>query len=112
MIIKKADRIRHKNSPDCIVYEYPFGDKDINIVFVEIRGRYPEKGQVTNRRSKEIVYVLEGSGKIVIEGTEHELAKGDAVMILPGVKYFFDGKLKVLLPCSPAWTREQHEHTD
>ena len=108
MIIKKKDRVRHENSPQCIAYEYPIEDKDINIAFVEIKGRYPDKGLVTNRRVKEMIFVKGGSGKIVIEGTEHLLEEGDAILILPGEAYFFDGNLELVVPCSPAWYPEQH----
>jgi mannose-6-phosphate isomerase-like protein (cupin superfamily) len=109
MIIKKKDRIRHENSPECIAFEYPIGDKDINMAFVEIRGRYPDEGYVINESVKELVFVVEGEGKLTIGEKEYGLAEGDAVLILPGEKYFFDGNLKILVPCSPAWFPEQHK---
>lgn len=112
MIIKKKDRVRHENSPKCIAYEYPLEDKDINVAFVEIDGRYPDKGFVTNDAVKEIVFVVEGEGRIVIEDEGHELKEGDVVLILPKKKYFFDGKMKLVVPCSPAWYPEQHKNTD
>jgi len=112
MRIKKDDRVRYENSPKCIAYEYPLGDKDINVAYIEINGRYPDKGFVTNEAVKEILFVVEGEGKIVIEDEEHELKEGDVVLLLPKKKYFFDGKLKLVVPCSPAWYPEQHKNVE
>jgi len=111
-IIKRQDRVEHANSPKCIAYEYPMGDKDINVAFVKINGRYPDRGRVVNQRVKELVYVTGGKGMIVIEGKKYGLEEGDAVLLLPGEKYFFDGKLKIVTPCNPAWYPEQHKEVD
>ena len=109
MIIKKENRIRHENNPKCIAYEYPMGDKDINVAFIEINGRYPDKDYVTNESVKELVFVVEGEGKIVIEKQEHRLEEGDVVLIHPQQRYFFDGNLKIIVTCNPAWYPEQHK---
>ena len=111
MIIKKENAIRHENSPKCIAYEYFFGDKEIDIAFIEINGRYPDKGCVTNEIVKESVFVVEGKGKIVIDKKEHKLEEKDALLIFPKQKYFFEGKLKLVVSCSPAWYPEQHKNT-
>ncbi len=109
MKIAKEQRIRHENSPKCIVYEYPMEDKDINVAFVEISGRYPDKGLVTNEIVKELIFVIEGNGKIVINKEEFALKSQDTVLILPKQKYFIEGKLKLVVSCSPAWHPEQHK---
>ncbi len=110
MIIKKGNRIKRKNSPKCIAYEYPTEDQDIDIAVIEIDGRYPDNGYVTNEAVKELVFVAGGMGKIVIGNEENRLEEGDAVLILPKQKYFFDGKLKLIVSCSPSWYPEQHKH--
>jgi mannose-6-phosphate isomerase-like protein (cupin superfamily) len=110
MIIKKEDRVEHKNSDKCVAHEYPMHDKDINIAHIEIDGRYPNSGLVLNEKVKEIVYVTQGSGKIVVEGEEHSLNKGDSILLLPNQKYFFEGNyLEIIAACSPAWWPEQHK---
>jgi mannose-6-phosphate isomerase-like protein (cupin superfamily) len=109
MIVKKEERLRFENSPGCVAYEYPTKDKDINVAFIEINGRYPDKGYVINEAVKEIVFVLEGPGKIIIGSEEHGLEEGDVVLIPPKQKYFFDGKLKIIASCNPAWYPEQHK---
>lgn len=108
-IIKKENRIRFENSPKCIAYEYPLEDKDINVAVIEIDGRYPDKGFVVNEKVKELVLVTKGKGKIVIENKELAIDEGDAVLIQPMEKYFFEGKLEIAATCSPAWYPEQHK---
>jgi len=112
MLVKKKSRIKYENSPKCIAYEYPMNDRDINIAFIKIKGRYPDKGQVTNEVVKELIFVVKGKGKIVIDKKEHNLEEGDSVIILPKQKYSFNGMLELIVSCSPAWYPEQHKHID
>jgi len=112
MIIKKSERKKHINSPICTAYEYDTGDKDINIAFIEISGRYPDKGRVMNKVCKEIVFVVKGKGKVVIDGKELLISEGDALFIQPNQKYYFDGKLEITASCHPTWYPEQHVECD
>jgi mannose-6-phosphate isomerase-like protein (cupin superfamily) len=111
-MIKKENRIRHENSKKCIAYEYPIGDKDLNIALVEIRGRYPDSGVVINEVVKELIFVIEGKGKIVIDNKEYQLNEEDSLIILPKQKYYWEGNLKLLITCNPSWYPEQHKHID
>lgn len=89
--------------------EYPMGDKDINGAVGIIRGRYPEKGRVVNKKCKEMAYILDGKGKIVVEGEEVDFEKGDLLLIKPGERYFWEGNFKMFMPCTPAWYAKQHK---
>jgi mannose-6-phosphate isomerase-like protein (cupin superfamily) len=109
MQIKKQDAKENANSETCMAYEYPFEDKDINIAFIEIEGRYPEQGFVINEKVKEIVYVLDGSGIMGVDDEIMELSEGDAVLFKPGQRVFYEGSLRLLTTCSPAWKPEQHK---
>lgn len=102
----------HKNSDACIATEYPMGDKDINVAFVEVLGRYPETGRVTNEVCKEMAYIVEGKGKIVVEGEEIELNEKDLILLEPGERYYWEGNMKMLVPCTPAWYPEQHKEVE
>ena len=97
-----------KNSDLCIVAEYGFDDKDIDISTAEINGRYPEKGFCVNQEVKEMIYVLEGSGEILKQNETIAFKKGDAILIDKGEKYFWNAHCKVVMSCSPAWFPEQH----
>ncbi len=102
---------KFKNSKVCYGDEYPLGDKDINGAVIEVKGRYPDKGRVVNQKCKELVYVLDGSGKVVVEGKESSFNKGDLFLIEPGEKYFWQADCVVLICCSPAFYPEQHKYT-
>ncbi len=110
-IIHKNQVKRFQNSDVCLAIEYPLGDKDINGAVIELKGRYPDKGRVVNLKCKELSYIIEGSGKVVVEGKETELKEGDLVLIEPGEKYFWEGNLVMFVPCVPAWYPEQHKET-
>jgi mannose-6-phosphate isomerase-like protein (cupin superfamily) len=107
--VKKAQAKQFENSPSCFAYEYPLQDEDINGAVIELSGRYPERGLAVNEASKELVYVVKGQGILSVNDEQLDLSEGDMVLILPGEKYFFEGELKMLMPCSPAWRPEQHK---
>jgi len=109
-VISKTDVTPFSNSPTCSGFAFEFGDKDLDIAVVTVDGRYPETGHLTNKVCKEIAYVLSGNGSVGVDNVVHELHPGDAVMILPGERFFWQGeKLKMLMPCNPAFYPEQHK---
>lgn len=112
--IRKSESKSFTNGPTCTGYSFPFGDKDIDIAAVTVNGRYPEEGYVLNEVCKEVAYVLGGSGVLVM-GNEaiQDLQIGDAVMILPGEKYYWKGEnLEMIMPCSPAFDPSQHKKVE
>lgn len=90
-------------------YEYNIEDKDINYCIAEIDGRFPKMGLAVNRKCKEMAHILAGSGVLVVEGEEYHVKKDDVVLIDVGERYYWEGKMRLGIPCAPAWTKEQHE---
>jgi mannose-6-phosphate isomerase-like protein (cupin superfamily) len=111
-IVKKSQIVRFDHGPTCTAREYPLNDKDINVASIDLNGRYPEKGCAVNEVSKETAYVIAGSGKVVVDGIASEVTEGDLVLINPGEKFFWEGKMTLLMPCTPAWTPEQYRITE
>lgn len=111
-LVKKSEAKSFKNSPVCTAYEYTLGDKDLNAAVIELRGRYPDSGRVVNEECKEIVHIIQGTGKVVIEDVEIDLAAGDQVFIDQHEKYYFEGKMTFVAPCTPAWYPEQHKEVE
>ena len=109
-IIHKNQTNKFKNSKACFGDEYPLGDKDINEAVIEVRGRYPDKGRVVNLKCKELAYILEGSGKIIVEGKETKFNKGDMFLICPNEKYYWQADCIILTACTPAFYPEQHKN--
>lgn len=108
-LIRRSDVQERKTSEATIVSEYATGDKDINVAVIKMSGRYPSAGRVMNEKCKELGFVMEGSGKIVVEGEEILLQEGDLISIEPGEKYFWDAHATLLVPTVPAWYPEQHK---
>lgn len=108
-ILFKSQTIQRKNSDVCVVTEYPIEDQDLDFAKVRVTARYPQKGCAVNLKSKEIVYVHEGEGKVVVNETEHALGEGDIVIIEAGEKFYWDGNLHLFISCTPAFTVEQHK---
>ena len=108
-LVRKQQAVPFRNGSDCLAHEYPMSDEDINGAVVELSGRYPEQGYVTNDVCKELVFVIEGEGSLqTSDGEAVRLAAADLVLLLPGEQYCFDGRMTLFVPSSPAWYPEQH----
>ena len=107
-IIRKNETTQHKNNDICVVSDYSFGDNDIDLGIAEINGKYPENGYVVNEISKEMIYVLEGNGTIYFEDEKYTFNEGDAFIIEPNEKYYWEANCKLVISCTPPWSEEQH----
>jgi mannose-6-phosphate isomerase-like protein (cupin superfamily) len=109
-VIKRSETVSFSNSSTCSGFEFPFEDKNLNIAVVTVDGRYPDTGHLINEVCEEIAYALNGSDCIGVDDTIYDLSPGDAVMVQPGERFFWQGdKLQMLMPCSPAFYPEQHK---
>ena len=112
-IIKYDNALKGKNSDKCKTLEYSFNDKEMDLGVATINGRYPDKGYGVNLVSKELIYVIEGKGKLNFENKIVEFSKGDSILIEPNEKYYFDTDYCVIsLTCTPAWSPEQYKLID
>jgi len=109
--VKNQAAIKHANSSNCIAYEYPMRNSEMNMGVVEITHRYPDQGFAMNHKCSEIGYILKGSGKLVTQTAEVSLSCGDVIYIPPGEKYYWEGNITVVVSSTPAWYPEQHEVT-
>lgn len=107
-VVKKSDRIKHFNSSVCIAHEYTHNDKDISVAFIELTGRYPDKGRSINQICKMVILVAKGEGKVEVDGNTFMLNEGDAILIDPNQKYFLEGKMDLVISSHPAWYPEQY----
>ena len=109
-IIRKNEAVLGTNTDKCNTIEYSFGDKDIDLGLATITGRYPSEGYCVNLISKELVYVLEGSGELHFEDEVISFQEGDAILIENNKKYYWNTNYcKVSMSCSPAWSIEQYK---
>lgn len=109
-IVKNAETIK-ETRPTCVITDYRFGNKNIDLVIAEIKGRYPETGYCINEKCDEIAYILEGKVVLTKKGGEPmKLNIGDAVLVGKGEAYLWDGNCKMTISCTPAWSFEQYKH--
>lgn len=52
-------------------------------------------------------YIIKGNGFFIFDNKEEQVGEGDLIVVPPGTKYTFGGKLKMLLINTPHWTKEQ-----
>lgn len=107
-VVYQKEAQEFQNSKFCSVYEYFMEDKEINGALVKLKGRYPDEGYAMNLRCRELVYVIEGSGKLVTNDKEIVLVAGDLILILPNEKYFWEGTMKLFVSATPPWTIDQY----
>lgn len=112
-VIKNDDSLKGENSKKCKTSEYSFGDKDIDLGLATITGRYPDEGYCVNLISKELIYVMEERGTLNFENEKVDFSKGDAILIEPNEKYYWNCDYCVVsMTCNPSWTKEQHKYVD
>lgn len=106
--VKHETVVKHANSSNCIAYEYPMQNSEMNIGVVEISDRYPDQGYAINHKCSEIGYILKGSGRLITETAEVSLSCGDVVYIPHRERYYWEGNMSVVISSTPAWHPEQH----
>lgn len=111
-IARKTETKETQVGNTMIVFEYPVMDHALHGAVVEFNGRYPEKGRVVNEICYEVGYVIKGSGKLIIEGNEIEFREGDQLLIKPGQRYYWEANATMFIPCTPAWSPEQHKEVE
>lgn len=94
--------------------DYPSLDKDINFAVININCRSPKSGFQVNRNCKELVYIINGTGSIYFKDSNKKIDfnQGDVIVIDKNECYAFDGNFEAAVPCTPAWTSEQHEYVE
>lgn len=108
-IIHKDRTKTFKTGESCTATEYPLEDGDINGAVIELTGRYPDTGMVMNLKCKELVFVMKGSGRVVVDDGEIRCGEGDTILIEPYEKYFWEGTITLFISSAPAWYPEQHK---
>lgn len=108
-IIKGKETIEESNSEKCKIFDYAFREKDMDLCVSVITGRYPDSGYCKHLVCKELIYILEGFGKLCFEDKTVEFSAGDAVWINPNEKYYWETNYcKVTITCSPAFSPDQY----
>jgi len=111
-IVRKSGTNKFKNSDKCLAIEYPLNDKEISAATIILKGRYPDKGYATNLKSREMAYVVKGSGELVVERKTVKLKEGDIVLIEAKERFYWKGNMTLFMPCTPPFDPKQHKIVD
>jgi hypothetical protein len=108
-IVKENMRRTLHPFPALTLHEYDMHESAIGGGVAELNGRYPENGFVTNEKTKELVYILSGTGKLLRPEAEISLSAGDMVLINAGDVYAWTGTMSLYLANTPRFDPAQHK---
>ena len=111
MQIVKYTEIR-KMASSATVWEYDTKDAKISGAVAQINGRYPEKGFAVNEKSKELVFVLSGNGKVITPKGGNDIDLGDEILLDTNEKYAWEGNMTIFMATTPAFDPKQHKILD
>lgn len=107
-IVRREKAIRYEKGT-LTAFEYPTTDKEMNGAVTKIDGRYPEKGWLVNEKCKELIYVIEGSGTLVLRDQEVAFQAGDIIFVEPNEECYWQGTCTHFVAATPPWYPEQHK---
>lgn len=104
---EKAEKTQASTSTT--IWEFPTGDRVISGAVAQITGRYPEKGFAVNQKSKELAFVISGSGLVVTPKERRALEVGDLIFLDAGEPFAWEGSLTIFMVTTPAFDPKQHK---
>lgn len=78
------------------------------VVYQETKKGHME--EFYHEKSAFIYYILEGNGKWIIEGEVYDVKATDVIIVPPGKRFYFKGKLKQICITAPAWDEKFEKH--
>lgn len=108
-IVKHTETNKIAASPSTTIWEYLTPDKNISGAVAQINGRYPERGFAVNEVSKELAFVVSGSGKIISPSKETPLDLDDVILICPNEPFAWEGNLTIFMATAPKFDPKQHK---
>lgn len=113
MLIKK-EQAEIVNLGTKIIRKYTASDKQLEINYMILNGRTPEKAGtfICETKVHFIVFVIKGNGKIFLDKDIFEVGEGDSVDVPAGTKFAAEGNFEYITAENPAWYSEQAQIVD
>jgi mannose-6-phosphate isomerase-like protein (cupin superfamily) len=105
MIIKKHETNRKEVGP-MIINEYKI-NPNFSGALIEIKG---DHGKVKCIGEDRIYFILEGTGKFIIDNQENDVSTNDLIFVPTNTPYNIIGEMKYFLVCSPEFSPEDDIH--
>ena len=83
---ENAEVIKNSDTSSLLEYSTQLNDKEIDFAINSVHGRYPETGYCSNKKCKELAYILEGTGKICKRKEEFSFQEGDYISERSGLR--------------------------
>lgn len=97
------------NGPTCEGVSFVASEAPLDIAAITISGRYPERGWAQNEVVHEMVYIADGLGSLALRSGEIvRLASGSAVHVPAGEWFAWEGEMKLVMACQPAFSPDQY----
>jgi len=91
----------------CVLYQdSPVGN--LSCAYVEMDGRYPEKGFRKNTTCTEATFVIEGALTFIVGGESILLGEGEVLYLPLNTPYAVEGKGKSFVFINPKWDPDQN----
>ncbi|MBU0519113.1 cupin domain-containing protein [bacterium] len=105
MIFKRKDAFRvSKHSVAMEIYNGKEQCPQAAVAYQETETGHAQ--EFAHNRSAFIFYIIEGAGTWYIEDQPYEVEATDVVIVPPGKKFYYKGKLKQICITAPAWEEE------
>lgn len=108
-LVKKSQSIKLTPTLSTTIWEFPTNDTTISGALAQIKGKYPETGYVLNEVSYELVYVVSGSGRLVMPEKTVTFNQGDQILLVPNEKYRWEGNFTIFMATAPKFEPQQHK---
>jgi mannose-6-phosphate isomerase-like protein (cupin superfamily) len=78
------------------------------LVYQETESGHAE--EFYHEKSAFIYYIIEGNGIWIIEDKQYDVSEGDVIIVPPGKRFYFKGKIKQICITAPAWEERYERH--
>lgn len=107
-IIPSSQTKKIQATPTTTIWEFVMEEKSISGAIAQINGRYPEKGLAVNKKSKELAFVLSGSGHVIMSKIRQPIGVGDLIFLDKGESFAWEGVLTLFIATTPKFDPKQH----
>lgn len=107
-IIQSSQTKKIQATPTTTIWEFIMEEKSISGAIAEIKDRYPEMGFVVNKVSKELAFVLSGSGYVITPTTKRPIGVGDLIFLDKEESFAWEGALTLFMANTPKFDPKQH----
>lgn len=113
MLIKK-DQAKIVDQGSKVIIKYPSTDNKLEINYMILNGRTPDKKEsfLCETKVHFMVLIIKGNGKVYCGNEVFDVQEGDSIDVPAGTKFAAEGNLEYVTAESPAWFEAQASIVD